>query len=92
MSMQALTLEDSMNIKYEIGLSEGVDIGEKIGRKEGRREGRREGRKEGHREGRKEEQKIIARNMLLNNVDRQTVVLYTGLSVEEVDDIIKDIK
>ncbi len=31
MSMQALTLEDSMNIKYEIGLSEGKDEGISIG-------------------------------------------------------------
>ena len=52
-----------------------------------RKEGREEGRKEGRKEGEKRAKIEIAKNLLLAKVDINTIVISTGLSVEEIKKI-----
>ena len=57
---------------------------EQKGRQEGRLEGRQEGREEGLREGVQEASLKIARNLLKNGMDIQSVINVTGLTEEEL--------
>lgn len=54
----------------------GIEKGIQLGRQEGRNEGKLEGRLEGKRE--------VARTMLQNGLDRNTVIKMTGLTEEDL--------
>ncbi len=103
MSMQALTLEDKMNIKYEIGLSEGkaegisigekrgISIGEKrgisIGEKRGISIGEKRGISIGEKRGEHRNQIHVAKNMLKLNIEKDIISEVTGLSLEEIEEL-----
>ncbi|MDR0773642.1 MAG: Rpn family recombination-promoting nuclease/putative transposase [Wolbachia pipientis] len=57
------------------GKIEGIKIGEEKGRKEGREEGKIEGKIE------------VAKTMLANNIDVNTIVKCTGLSISEIEEL-----
>ncbi|NEV49652.1 Rpn family recombination-promoting nuclease/putative transposase [Wolbachia pipientis] len=57
------------------GKIEGIKIGEEKGRKEGREEGKIEGKIE------------VAKTMLANNIDINTIVKCTGLSISEIEEL-----
>ncbi|OAM01653.1 Rpn family recombination-promoting nuclease/putative transposase [Wolbachia endosymbiont of Dactylopius coccus] len=57
------------------GKIEGIKIGEEKGRKEGREEGKIEGKIE------------VAKKMLANNIDVNTIVKCTGLSISEIEEL-----
>lgn len=63
-----------------------LDFAEEKGREEGREEGLEKGREEGKAEGEKRKQIEIAKN-LLDVLDIETIVLKTGLSVEEIESL-----
>lgn len=100
---ELLQYEDSVNAYRDIvnaintakkdSFAEGRKEGREEGRKEGREEGREEGRKEGRVEGRKEgiAQGLahVAKTMLDNGMDIQTISQMTGLPVSAIEDIIK---
>lgn len=62
---------------------EGIQIGEKKGRMEGIQIGEEKGRNEGKLEGKLE----VARTMLQNGLDRNTVMKMTGLTVDDLSQI-----
>ena len=72
---------------------EGFDIYKALrdSRAEGKLEGRLEGKLEGKDEGIKETQIIMIKNMLENNVTDDQISLYSGLSIEEINQIKKEI-
>ena len=68
---------------YEAGKEEGeingIHIGEAIGEKRGR--------KIGERRGRIEKSKETARSMLRDNLDKEKIIKYTGLTLKEIEEI-----
>ena len=62
---------------YDKGLEAGEKIGEKIGIKKGLAEGEKNGKIKKSLE--------IAKNMIKNNIDIETIVVCTGLSKEEIE-------
>ena len=58
---------------------------------QGRREGREEGIKEGMEKGREEKTKSLAVKMYLEKIDIETISRITELSIEEINELIKDI-
>ena len=66
-----------------LGREEGI----KEGREEGIKEGREEGIKEGREEGIKENQIAIARGMKKDNIDVNSISKYTGLTIEEIENL-----
>ncbi len=65
---------------------EGVE-GEKRGLEKGLKEGKEEGLKEGKEEGLKEKSIEIAKNMLKENVDINIISKYSGLSLDEINNL-----
>lgn len=59
--------------------------------KEQRKEGKKEGRREGKKKGRYEAQIAIARSMLVENMDMETILRITKLSKDEIAKIQRDI-
>ena len=91
------TERDTYNqIEYarESGREEGREEGHKVGKEEGLKEGREEGHKEGKEEGLKEgraegaRQKSfdIAKRMLENGIDIETISELTGLTEKEISE------
>ena len=85
------TERDTYNqIEYarETGREEGHKVGKeeglKVGREEGHKEGKEEGLKEGRAEGAKQKSFDIAKRMLENGIDIETISVLTGLTAEEV--------
>ena len=68
---------------------EGFDIYKAL--RDSRAEGKLEGKLEGKDEGIKETQIIMIKNMLENNVTDDQISLYSGLSIEEINQIKKEI-
>ena len=64
---------------YRDGLSQG--------KAEGKAEGREEGRAEGISQGKSERNTEIAKNMLKDNIPVESISKYTGLSIEEVNEL-----
>ncbi|TYL08358.1 hypothetical protein MTAT_27910 [Moorella thermoacetica] len=75
-----LTLEEMQRQALLKGLKEG----EQKGKLEGKLEGKREGKLEGKRE--------VARNLLLLNVDIETIIKATGLALEEINALKKQME
>ncbi|MYL57015.1 Rpn family recombination-promoting nuclease/putative transposase [Virgibacillus halodenitrificans] len=77
------------------GKQEGLAKGRKEGRKEGLAkgiaEGKAEGIAEGKKEGEKSTQEKIARRLLMNDMDSETVAETTGLSIERVIQLQREI-
>ena len=71
--------EERCRIALEEGTRKGIEKGIK--------EGRKEGRKEGIKEGRKEEQYNIARQMKNDGVPVNSIIKYTGLAIEEIEQL-----
>lgn len=65
----------------------GREEGRAEGLAEGREEGRKEGRKEGRAEGKREVKLEIAKEMLKHNMDINTVIQFTKLPMEEIEQI-----
>ena len=85
------TERDTYNqIEYarETGREEGHKVGKeeglKVGREEGHKEGKEEGLKEGRAEGARQKSFDIAKRMLENGIDIETISVLTGLTAEEV--------
>ena len=76
----------------EKGLAEGLVKGREEGRAEGRAEGREEGRAEGRAEGAREKAIETARAFLKMGISAETVAAGTGLSMEEVQAIARDLE
>ena len=60
------------------------ETGREEGREEGHKEGKEEGLKEGRAEGARQKSFDIAKRMLENGIDIETISVLTGLTAEEV--------
>ncbi len=60
------------------------ESGREEGREEGHKEGKEEGLKEGRAEGARQKSFDIAKRMLENGIDIETISVLTGLTAEEV--------
>ena len=69
------------------GRREGIREGRKEGIKEGLKEGRKEGIREGIKEGMHDKAMEMARKMLADKFLLEKVVEYTGLTLEEVQEL-----
>ncbi len=69
MALEALSFEEELEVKFEMGKYMGIIEGEEKGRKEGR----------------KEERLSLAESMLINGADKEFVSKCTKLSIEEVE-------
>ncbi|MCG0279064.1 MAG: transposase, partial [Thermanaeromonas sp.] len=78
-----LVLEEMQREAWLKGLKEG----EEKGKLEGRLEGRLEGKLEGERKAKLQ----VAKNLLLLNVDIDTIAKATGLSLEEIESLKKQL-
>ena len=65
----------------------GMQIGEAIGEKRGMQLGEQRGLEKGRSEGEREATLKIARTMLQNGIDRNTVMAMTGLTEEDLQRI-----
>lgn len=87
---ELLQYEDSVNAYRDI--VNAINTAKKDsfaeGRKEGRKEGREEGREEGRKEGIAQGLAHVAKTMLDNGMDIQTISQMTGLPVSAIEDII----
>ena len=82
--IKAMTIEEAVNwFLKEEGRDEGLEQGLEQGRKEGRDEGRKEGRDEGI--------YSVARNAILNGLDNSLIASITGLTLEAIDKLRKEI-
>ena len=87
------TERDTYNqIEYarETGREEGHKVGKeeglKVGREEGHKEGKEEGLKEGRAEGARQKSFDIAKRMLENGIDIETISALTGLTEKEISE------
>lgn len=78
---------DVLNTAKIEGKMEGREEGRAEGREEGREEGRMEGREEGRAEGRKEGVQELARKMKIDGMPIETISKYSGLSIEEIEQL-----
>lgn len=80
--------------RYKAILDENTErsVGFDEGKAEGKAEGRAEGRAEGKVEGRTEATKEIAINLIKKGYDISVIVEISGLSKEQVNDLIREIK
>ena len=69
------------------GKEEGLAIGKEEGLAIGKEEGLKLGRAEGRAEGEKSKQIEIAKKMLDDYVDIERISKYSGLSIEEINDL-----
>ena len=87
----AMDTQDYISTKFNEGLAEGEAKGKAEGLEEGKakglEEGEAKGRAEGLEEGKVNKSIEIARNMLSNGLDSNTIARCTGLSKSEVDKI-----
>ena len=72
------------------GKEEGLKQGKEEGLKQGKEEGLKQGKEEGLKQGKEEGKKEMARNMLKDNVNINTISKYTGLTIEEIQELTKD--
>ena len=72
--------EEGREEGHKVGKEEGL----KVGREEGHKEGKEEGLKEGRAEGARQKSFDIAKRMLENGIDIETISVLTGLTAEEV--------
>ncbi len=68
MALEALSFEEELEVKYEMGKN--------IGRMEGRQEGRQE------------ERIVLAKNMLVNGIDKEIVSKCSNMSLEDIEKLI----
>ena len=61
-----------------------LDFAEETGMEQGIKRGKKEGMEEGIKEGKKERNIEIAKISLEQNIDMETIILITGLSIEEI--------
>ena len=61
-----------------------IEYARETGREEGHKEGKEEGLKEGRAEGARQKSFDIAKRMLENGIDIETISVLTGLTAEEV--------
>lgn len=76
---------DGFSDGREEGRQEGLEVGRQEGIEEGRQEGLEMGRRKGLEEGRQENKLEIAKQMIEDNVDKEKIIKYTGLSKEEIE-------
>ena len=69
---------------HKVGKEEGLKVGREEGHKEGKEEGLKEGRAEGRAEGARQNSFDIAKRMLENGIDIETISVLTGLTAEDV--------
>ena len=69
------------------GMKKGLQRGLKQGLKEGLKQGEEKGLKKGEEKGKQEKAKEMARNMLKDNVDITIISRYTGLTIEEIQEL-----
>ncbi len=84
MALEALSFEEELEVKYEMG----KNIGFMEGMEEGREEGRIKGREEGRIKGREEERIILVKSMLANGIDKLTVSKCSNVSLEDIEKLI----
>ncbi len=68
------------------------ETGRVEGREEGRKEGKEEGFKEGRAEGARQKSFDIAKRMLENGIDLETISELTGLTAEEVSRLKEELR
>lgn len=83
---ELLQYEDSVNAYRDI--VNAINTAKKDSFAEGRKEGREEGREEGRKEGIAQGLAHVAKTMLDNGMDIQTISQMTGLPVSAIEDII----
>ncbi|WP_265042199.1 Rpn family recombination-promoting nuclease/putative transposase [Wolbachia endosymbiont (group B) of Melanostoma mellinum] len=76
--------------KLDDAKHEGIQIGEEKGREEGIQIGHEKGRQEGKAEGEKQAKIAVAREMLADKMDVNTVTKFTGLPIDEIKKLQKD--
>jgi len=76
----------------EQGLRIGIEKGKMEGKREGKMEGKREGKREGRMEGKREGKIETVLDFLRNGVDVNTVVKATGLSLKELEKLMKSVQ
>ena len=81
-----MTEEEDRRKMYNTRIKREREIGEEIGEERGKKVGREEGRKEG----REEEKRQMIIQFYKNHVDIETIANSSGLSVEEVEKIVKE--
>ncbi len=79
--------EASMNAYRDIKNS--IDTAFEKGEIKGKIKGRIEGKKEGTREGQKKGKTEIAKNLLVNGIDIETIAKWTGLTIEQIKELKK---
>ncbi len=72
---------------YQTYYVDGKIDGEKIGIAKGKEKGMKEGKEKGMKEGREIEKIQIAKKLLQNNIDINTIVMTTGLTEKEIKNI-----
>ena len=75
------------NLMFEQGYKDGLKKAMEEGKEKGREEGRLEGREEGRLEGREEGRIEVAKEMIRNGMQFDTVAKISGLPIEKVKDI-----
>ena len=74
-------------LNHDMDIISAQQEGEKQGLREGLKKGLKQGKEEGLREGEKKGKEEMARNMLKDNVDVNTISKYTGLTIEEINNL-----
>ncbi len=91
--VQVRSYEESL--KYYRDLKNSLDTAKEEGYGKGRKQGRKEGRKAGKKEGRKEGIEIgvekVAKEMLKNNEPIEKIIIYTGLTREQIETLKKEL-
>ena len=88
-TLQQRGLKEGLEKGLKEGLKKGLDKGLKEGLKKGLDKGLKEGLKEGLKKGEKNKSIEIAKNMLKLNIDINTISKSTGLSIEEINLLLK---
>ncbi len=90
------TLDTALERGIEKGIKRGIEKGEKIGLEKGIKKGEKIGIEKGEKigiekgikEGEKQKAINIAKNLLKQNIDLNVIVISTGLSIEEIKELI----
>ena len=88
-TLQQRGLKEGLEKGLKEGLKKGLNKGLKEGLKKGLDKGLKEGLKEGLKKGEKNKSIEIAKNMLKLNIDINTISKSTGLSIEEINLLLK---
>ena len=79
------------SLKYYRDMKNSLDTAFDEGKAEGKKEGREEGRAAGREEGEQQKEREVVINGLAQGLDDKVIAALTGLSVEKIEEIAKEI-